>query len=254
MNSTEKIRCPKCGELKDPKDFYYLKTGRKISDFCKKCYNKKQQERYRQKHPSAKRLLITYDKNDFHCRKCGKLKVPEDFYYNKGKKSGVCKDCDSERRKKIYHQKNPEADYRKKFDINDLHCSRCGELLKPEDFKYINGRRQGLCKACIRERWLELYHIKNPESAYSGCYPHKVETDFDYGQARHLIGKYKICPVCEQKKPLADFSKEIIMRLPLYYHYYRPTNFLIIREFYKECSDCRNRMYELHDHFVMHAY
>ena len=247
------FHCHKCGELKTLEDFCYSRGQR--TGICKDCYNKKQQKYYRKKNPQAKPLRTKYDPNDFHCRKCGQLKRPDEFIINKnGNRSGICRACDLERRKELHHKKNPEAKYRPRFDPQDLHCTRCGELYKPENFKYTRGRRQGLCKVCLRERSLELYHYKSPDSKYAGNLPHKVDKDFDYGAARNLIGKYKVCPVCGQEKHYSDFSRETLMRLPLYYHYFRPDYALVIREFYEECSDCRNRMQELHDHFIMHAY
>ena len=246
------FHCHVCGKLKNPEDFFYSRGKR--TSICKECYNAKQKEDYRKKNPQAKRLRTSYDPNDLHCRKCGQLKDPGDFFYTNGKRSGICRACDLERRMEIHHEKNPEAKYRPKFDPNDFHCTRCGELHKPEDFNYNRGRRQGLCKTCRRERSLDFYHSKNSESRYTGNLPHKVEKDFDHGEARNLNGKYKVCPVCGQKKHFSDFSKEILTRLPLYYHYNHPDYVLVIREFYEECSDCRNRMQKLHDHFIMHAY
>lgn len=197
-----------------------------------------------------------FDPNDFHCHVCGKLKNPEDFFYFRGKRTGICKECYNEKQKVYYNKKKQEGPQpRRKYEPNDFYCPRCDEFKKPEEFYWhIDGRKSNICKACDYERMVELRHRKNPDIKHMGSLPHKVEKDFDYAAAKNLIGKYKICPVCGRAKPLADFSKETLIRLPVLFHYNHPDYALVIREFFEECSDCRNRMKELHDHFIMEAY
>lgn len=235
----EKVLCHKCGERKPPDEF--------INKICRACVNRRRQEVYRQKNPSARRCPKV-DPNDFHCRKCGQEKKPEEFIYDKGRRTSTCRDCDRERRRKIYHQKNPQAEYREKFDPDDFRCTRCGEPTEPENFKYVNGRRQGLCKACINERWIELYHQKSPASPYKATKVKRVGPEFDFGAARHLVGKYRVCPRCGHERRLSDFSQEQLIT----FNYGR---FIFkFREFFEECADCRNRIYVLHDHFIANSY
>jgi hypothetical protein len=249
MEAANEYFCRSCGKFKHPDGFIFIKGKR--TNLCRECNKSIGRERYLRKNPSAKRIERIKE-DDFHCKKCGELKTPEQLLYRKGRRLGTCKVCDRKRRRELFHKNHPKADCRGKFNINDLHCTRCGELKKPGDFLYVEGRRQGLCKDCIRERGLELYHINNLGSIYKNTRPRKLEEVIDYGEKRHLIGKYKICPVCGIEKPLADFSREKLW--PIVHGRYQIVLVFLIREFYKECNDCRIRMHELHDHFLMAAY
>jgi recombinational DNA repair protein (RecF pathway) len=222
------FHCTRCGELKTPKDFYYV-NGRR-EGVCKKCHNARSIELAHLKNPSKK-----YKSNEkFYCYRCGRTKSPEDFnYYRSGPTEAgaikkLCKDCTKIQNKK-YH---------------DLYSqSRQIAMLKWEKAFLTRDDTKKQADAVIKA-------LEVGERVQTNPLPKAVKRDFDYAVFRHLIGRYKICPQCGIERSLADFT-EIKQSLLWSGSFKYVINY---REVYSECSGCRVRMHELFDQFVMNAF
>ncbi len=223
------FHCSKCGELKEPREFLYVKGRRQ--GICKKCYNARRRELFQLKNPLAKTKDPSKEK--FRCAKCGELRSYDDYYYHKsGRKAGLrrmpCKFCANLRTK----------NYRNLIDKN-------------KQIARLRWQRAHITRADLSKQADKILRaLENQEKVPVSPLLKPIKKEVDYGKFKLLSGSYKICPQCGLKKRMADFSdtNAALLRMPgqLYIIEYR--------QIYSECSECRNRFHALFDRFIYESY
>ncbi len=249
--------CLFCGEPKSLEEFSLKdrNTGRR-NNICRICEASWAKERYHTKHPLAP--TRAFQKNDFHCDTCGELKDPKEFHYARGNRQGICKKCHNIKCNKHRHLQNPSMKYQIVRTEKYL-CSKCGEARIADDFYFNKGSDDVTeirmpCKICVAKNYKNYFELKEKDALKREIdFDLKREIDYDlYAEFKHALGKYKICPKCEQEKHLSEFSEIRQVLLPI--HYVSNRYIICFRQIYSTCADCRNRIYVLTDRFVSNAY
>jgi len=214
--------CNRCGKQKTPEDFYYNKKGPetgKKHGYCKDCVreiHKEQLQKYRSENPK---------KNPFFCNRCGTLKGPDDFYYNKtGSKALIimqpCIEC-----QKLKHQ----AYWDKKSKAKQKHRLMWQKVFLTRDD--LSGKAAEILSGKVPEKPKETLRLDDTAILDDNLL--LDDTTFLHDEAS--LGDYRTCPVCGKNKLIGDFWD-------------------INKKEHYECADCSNRFHELFDKFVYNAF